>query len=242
MNEPAPLLRADGLTKVFGSGRTLVRAVDGVDLTADAGEVVLIMGPSGSGKTTLLTMLGGLLRPTGGRVALAGLELTALGARELPRLRRDYVGFVFQTFNLLESLTAQENVEVALNVAGVSGAPAHSRAGELLAGAGLEGRRDFRVRDLSGGERQRVSIARALANRPRLLLADEPTANLDSHHGREVMELLRDLAKREGCSVVVVSHDDRLRRIADRVLWLADGRIHRRDPAVRRVAERSQAG
>ncbi|HET9323197.1 MAG TPA: ABC transporter ATP-binding protein [Gaiellaceae bacterium] len=220
-----PLLRTQGLTKEFGSGRTLVRAVRGVDLTVDAGEILLIEGPSGAGKTTLLTMIGALLRPTSGRVVIDGLDVTALGQRELPAVRRRSVGFVFQTFNLLETLTAQENVEVALNVAGVSGAAAHARARELLVGAGLEQRLDLRVRGLSGGERQRVSIARALANRPRLLLADEPTANLDSRHGRDVMQLLRELAKEEGCGVVIVSHDGRLRRIADRVLTLEDGRI-----------------
>ncbi|HSC90472.1 MAG TPA: ABC transporter ATP-binding protein [Gaiellaceae bacterium] len=221
----ATLLRAEGLVKVFGSGRTAVRAVDGIDLTADAGEVTLIMGPSGSGKTTLLTMIGGLLRPTGGHVVVDGTELVGLGPRALAAVRRRSVGFVFQTFNLLETLTAQENVEVALNVAGVTGAAAHARAAELLVAAGLEGRLDFRARDLSGGEKQRVSIARALANRPPLLLADEPTANLDSRHGREVMELLHGLAKERGCGVVTVSHDARLERIADRVLRLEDGRI-----------------
>jgi putative ABC transport system ATP-binding protein len=224
-DERRPLLRTERLTRHFGAGRTLVRAVSDVDLTVEGGEVLLIMGPSGAGKTTLLTMIGALLRPTEGRVLIDGHDVSALGRRELPRVRRDSVGFVFQTFNLLENLTAQENVEVALNVAGVSGTAAHERARKLLVGAGLEERLDFRVRDLSGGERQRVSIARALANRPRLLLADEPTANLDSKQGREVMELLRDLAKQEGCGVVIVSHDDRLRRIADRVLTLEDGRI-----------------
>jgi putative ABC transport system ATP-binding protein len=225
MNGRRPLLDAMGLVKVFGSGRTEVRAVDGVDLSADAGEIALVMGPSGSGKTTLLTMVGGLLHPTQGRIEVDGIEVTALGKRDLARFRRQVVGFVFQTFNLLESLTAQENVEIALNVGGISGRPAHVRATELLAAAGLEERLDFRTRDLSGGEKQRVSIARALANRPRLLLADEPTANLDSRHGREVMELLRRLAKEEGCGVVAVSHDPRLEDIADRVLWLEDGRI-----------------
>ena len=225
MTRDGRLLRAEGLVKVFGSGRTAVRAVDGVDLAVAEGEVTLVMGPSGSGKTTLLTMIGGLLRPTGGRVVVAGTELGGLGARALAHVRRRSIGFVFQTFNLLETLTAQENVEVALNVAGVTGAPAHERASELLVAAGLEGRLDFRARDLSGGEKQRVSIARALANRPRLLLADEPTANLDSRHGREVMELLRGLAKEQRCGVVAVSHDARLVSIADHVLELEDGRI-----------------
>jgi putative ABC transport system ATP-binding protein len=220
-----PLLDAAGLVKVFGAGRTAVRAVDGVDLSADAGEITLVMGPSGSGKTTLLTMLGGLLHPTEGRIEIGGTEVTALGTRELARFRRETVGFVFQTFSLLDTLTAQENVEIALNVAGVSGRDAHARASELLVAAGLGERLDFRARDLSGGEKQRVSIARSLANRPRLLLADEPTANLDSRQGREVMALLRRLAQEEGCGVVAVSHDPRLERIADHVRHLEDGRI-----------------
>jgi putative ABC transport system ATP-binding protein len=219
------VLRVESLTKVFGAGRTEVRAVDGVNLCACAGEIMLIMGPSGSGKTTLLTMIGGLLRPTNGRVFIDDVEITALRQGELPRVRRHHVGFVFQTFNLLEALTAIENVEVALNVAGVGGHEARERARELLIGAGLQGRLDFNAKDLSGGEKQRVSIARALANRPRLLLADEPTANLDSRHGHEVMELLHDLAKNEGRTVVVVSHDQRLRDIADTTMWLEDGRL-----------------
>jgi putative ABC transport system ATP-binding protein len=221
----APLLRVELLTKVFGAGRTEVRAVDGVSFAAEAGEVTVVMGPSGSGKTTLLTMIGGLLRPTSGRVVIDGVEISALGSRELPRVRRESVGFVFQTFNLLESLSAVENVEVALNVAGSRGVEARERARELLVAAGLESRLDFRARDLSGGEKQRVSIARALANRPALLLADEPTANLDSRHGAEVMQLLRELVTEHERGAVVVSHDTRLQAIADRVLLLEDGRL-----------------
>jgi len=220
-----PLLVATGLIRVFGSGRTAVRAVDGIDLEARAGEIVLVMGPSGSGKTTLLTMIGGLLHPTEGGIEIDGVDVTKLGRRELARFRRQTVGFVFQTFNLLEALSARENVELALNVGGTVGRSARLRAIELLVAAGLEERLEFRSRELSGGEKQRVSIARALANRPRLLLADEPTANLDSRHGREVMELLRSLAGEERCGVVAVSHDERLKSIADRVLWLEDGRI-----------------
>lgn len=229
-----PLLEVDSLTKVFGSGRTLVRAVDDVSFATGSGEITLIMGPSGSGKTTLLTMIGALLRPTSGRVLIDGVDVAVLPARELPRIRRQLVGFVFQTFNLLESLTARENVEVALNVAGVTGVSAARRARTLLVEAGLEGRLDFHARDLSGGEKQRVSIARALANNPPLLLADEPTANLDSRHGHAVMKLLRDLARKQGSAVVVVSHDPRLRDIADRVLWLEDGRFE--DIAARAAA------
>jgi len=225
------VLRVEQLTKVFGSGRTQVLAVDHVDLAAESGEVVLVMGPSGSGKTTLLTMIGGLLRPTSGRIYINALEITAMRGHDLPAVRRHHVGFVFQTFNLLDALSAQENVEVALNVAGVLGGEARRRARALLVEAGLEGRLDFKAKDLSGGEKQRVSIARALANEPRLLLADEPTANLDSRHGHEVMQLLHDLTRRQGRTAIVVSHDLRLRDIADRVLWLADGRLRELAPS-----------
>jgi ABC-type antimicrobial peptide transport system, ATPase component len=221
----ATLLSTEALTKVYGSGRTIVRAVDHVDLSVDPGELVLVMGPSGSGKTTLLSMIGGLLRPTDGRIWIGGVELAALRRRELTQVRRESIGFVFQTFNLLESLNALENVEIALNIAGVKGADAQRRARKLLVDAGLEARLDFRVGELSGGERQRVAIARSLANEPQLLLADEPTANLDSKHGREVMQMLRDLTKHRNRAAVVVSHDPRLEVIADRVLWLEDGRI-----------------
>jgi putative ABC transport system ATP-binding protein len=221
------LLRVEALTKVFGSGRTEVVAVDGVDLVSDRGEITLVMGPSGSGKTTLLTMIGCLLRPTLGRVLIGGLDVTALPPREHPRIRRTLVGFVFQTFNLLDSLSAQENVEVALNIAGVKGPAAAAQSRALLEDAGLGGRLEFPAHALSAGERQRVAIARALASNPPLLLADEPTANLDSRHGREVMQLLRTLARRQNCGAVVVSHDERLRAIADRVLGLEDGRVTR---------------
>jgi putative ABC transport system ATP-binding protein len=219
------LLRAEALVKIFGAGRTQVRAVDGVDLVSRSGEITLIMGPSGSGKTTLLSMLGGLLHPTSGRVLIEGVDLWSLDRRRLLAARRDRVGFIFQSFNLLDSLSALENVEIALNITGVDGAPARERARLLLKMAGLGERLEFRAQDLSGGERQRVAIARALANRPRLLLADEPTGSLDSEQGGEVMELVRDLGKREGSGIVIVSHDQRLRLIADRVLWMEDGRL-----------------
>ena len=225
-----PLLAVEGLTRVFESGRAQVRAVDGVDLRADAGEITLIMGPSGSGKTTLLCLIGTLLRPTSGRVLIDGADVTALPPRDLPRLRRETIGFVFQSFNLLETLTAEENVQIALDVAGRTGPEARARARSLLVEAGLEDRLSFRARHLSGGERQRVAIARALANRPRLLLVDEPTANLDSRHGRDVVRLLREMATHEGCTVLVVSHDPRVIDIADRVLWMEDGRLVERTP------------
>ena len=240
-----PLLAVDRLTKVFGSGRTEVVAVSGVDLMTDRKEITLVMGPSGSGKTTLLTMIGCLLRPTSGSIEIDGFDVSALSPREQARVRRTLVGFVFQTFNLLDSLTAQENVEVALNIGGVKGAAATRRARKLLDQAGLGRRLASPAQGLSAGERQRVALARALANRPPLLLADEPTANLDSHHGREVMELLRDLAYEQEVGVVVVSHDERLRGIADRILQLEDGRVvAREEPAATRLLtpDRATAG
>jgi putative ABC transport system ATP-binding protein len=227
-----PLLQGDQVCKEFGTGHTLVRAVADATFTTERGEVTLIMGPSGSGKTTLLSMIGAILRPTSGTITIDGLEITALRRRELSRVRRELVGFVFQTFNLLESLSALENVEIALNIAGVKGPSATQRARALLCEAGLEARLHFNARALSAGERQRVALARALANEPRLLLADEPTANLDAAAGREVMELLRTLTESKGHAAVVVSHDPRLLEVADRELRLADGRLREETASV----------
>jgi putative ABC transport system ATP-binding protein len=219
----APAMSARGLTKTYGVGDTQVVAVGGVDLDVAAGEVVLIMGPSGSGKTTLLLMLGALLRPTSGSLLVGGVDTTTAPQRDLPRLRASHFGFVFQDYNLLGALTARENVELACNLAGTRGPAARARADELLARFGLTGRAGFRPEQLSGGEKQRISIARALANDPAVVLADEPTANLDSARGHEIARLLRGLADEDNRSIVIVSHDQRLREVADRVLWLEDG-------------------
>lgn len=225
MADVETLIAAEGVRKVFGSGNTEVVAVEKVDLHVVAGELVLIMGPSGSGKTTLLSMLGGLLRPTEGRIWVAGEELTGLSERRLSEVRRRLVGFVFQSFNLLEALNVVENVEIALDVAGSHGSEARERARTLLSRLGLGERLRFRPRLLSGGEKQRVSLARALVNETRVILADEPTANLDAKNGHEVMALLKAVTREKGRAVVVVSHDERIRSIADRVLWLEDGRL-----------------
>ena len=220
-----PLVRIQDLAKSFGEGETQVDAVRGLDLELGRGEIVLVMGPSGSGKTTFLSMLGGLLRVSTGEIWVDGTDIASLGERELPPFRARTFGFVFQDFNLVAALSARENVEIALNIAGRRGVPARDRARSLLESMGLTGRLEFPVEKLSGGEKQRVAIARAIANHPVLVLADEPTANLDSHHGAETMRLLRGLAKDEGATVVIVSHDERLREVADRVLWLEDGRF-----------------
>ena len=221
-----PILSVRDLTKTYGEGDLSVDAVRHVDLDVDAGEVVLVMGPSGSGKTTLLLMLGAMLRPSSGSVLADGTDLATAPERDLPPLRARHFGFIFQDFNLLSALNAQENVEIACNLAGVTGHAAHERATELLTRFGLAKRLRFRPDQLSGGEKQRVAIARALANDAPVILADEPTANLDSGHGREIARVLRDLATEDGRSVVIVSHDQRLKEIADRVLWLEDGEFH----------------
>ena len=213
------------LTKTYGIGELAVDAVRHIDLDIEPGEVVLVMGPSGSGKTTLLLMLGAMLRPTSGSITIDDTDIAAAPERTLPPLRAHHFGFVFQDFNLLSALDALENVELACNLAGVKGHRARQRASELLTRLGLGDRLHFRPDQLSGGEKQRVAIARALANDAPVILADEPTANLDSGHGREIARLLRQLATDDGRSVVIVSHDDRLREIADRVLWLEDGRF-----------------
>lgn len=218
-------LSATHLTKTFGEGELAVTAVSDVSLDLPVGEVVLLMGPSGSGKTTLLSMLGGMLRPTTGSVVVDGVDLATTRERDLPRFRARHFGFVFQDFNLLSALTAQENVELACNLAGITGEAAHARARTLLERLGLGPRLRFVPAKLSGGEQQRVAIARALANDAPLLFADEPTANLDSKIGHQVAHLLRSLAHDEGRSVLMVSHDNRLKDVADRILWLEDGML-----------------
>ncbi|HEU4546240.1 MAG TPA: ATP-binding cassette domain-containing protein [Microlunatus sp.] len=216
------------LTKTYGQGIAQVAAVRDVDLDVHAGEVLLVMGPSGSGKTTLLLMLGALLRPTAGSIVVTGrnqgsVDLATTAERQLPALRAHTFGFIFQDYALLDALTATENIAVAANIAGTKGTAARDRAQQLLDRVGLAHRATARPSQMSGGEQQRVSVARALANDPPVLLADEPTANLDASRGRDLARLLRQLADEDDRSVVIVSHDDRLREVADRVLWLEDG-------------------
>ncbi len=219
------VLHATGVTKTFREGREEVSVLNGASLSLEAGEVVALEGPSGSGKTTLLSILGCILTPTGGRIVVDGETLDPKRPERLPGIRRRSIGFVFQQFNLFPALTALENVEYALNVRGKKGREAHREARQALESVGLADRLHFLPRDLSGGQKQRVAIARAMAGGPPILLADEPTANLDSQVGTQILELFRDLAKREERALLIVTHDPKVRAIADRVLQIHDGRI-----------------
>ncbi len=220
-----PTLHIAHVTKHYGSGATEVQAVRDVSLEVAPGEIVLIMGPSGSGKTTLLQMMGALLKPTEGTIQLNGTMLSALAENRLPGIRLRQFGFIFQDFNLLSALTVLDNVALVAELASTKRSEARKRAATLLTELGLGERLNFLPEQLSGGEKQRVSIARALVNDPTLILADEPTANLDSKIGHEIMRLLQNIAKEQGRSVVIVSHDQRIQDIADRVLWLEDGQF-----------------
>jgi putative ABC transport system ATP-binding protein len=223
--EKGAILSTRNVTKRFGSGPTSVCAVDDVSLDIAEGEIVLVMGPSGSGKTTLLSMMGGLLRPSSGSVVIAGNDISELPESKLPGIRARHIGFIFQAFNLLGALTVEENVLLPAQLAAGGLKEARGRVGSLLDRLDLAERRNAYPRTLSGGEMQRVAIARALINRAPLLLADEPTGNLDSQKGQEVTMILHDIARDEGCSVVIVTHDPRIEDVADTVLWLEDGRL-----------------
>ena len=217
------VLEADQVTKTFAEGREAVPVLKGVSLQLEPGEIVTLEGPSGSGKTTLLSILGAILTPTGGRVVVNGHEIVASRANDLAAIRRQAIGFVFQQFNLFPALTAVENVEYALNIKGMNGGGARREAEAALDAVGLGDRKRFLPRDLSGGQKQRVAVARALAGRPPILLADEPTANLDSQVGLQILEMFRDLAKRDARALLIVTHDPKVRGIADRVLRIRDG-------------------
>jgi putative ABC transport system ATP-binding protein len=219
------IINVESVTRRFGSGDTQVIAVKDASLAVASGEVVLIMGPSGSGKTTLLSMLGGLLKPSTGRIQIGGDMISSMDERRLPAVRLQHIGFIFQDFNLLSALSALDNVAMVAQLAGLSRRGARQKAKLMLKQLGLGHRLNFLPEKLSGGEKQRVAIARALVNEPDLILADEPTANLDSHHGHETMRLLRRIAKEEDRGVIIVSHDQRIKDVADRILWLEDGQF-----------------
>ncbi len=226
------ILEMKQVTKVYGSGEAAVKAVNGIDLSVKEGEIVLIMGPSGSGKTTLLSMAGALLHPTSGSIAVNGIVVTNLSEKDLPKVRAEYIGFIFQSFNLLANLTAYENVAIASYIAGKKQLSIQKRAKDILEQLGLSHRLDALPANLSGGEKQRVAVARALINDPKIILADEPTANLDSKKGHDILEQLQHIAKNEKKSVVIVSHDNRIKDFVDRILWLEDGTFKELDKMV----------
>ena len=233
------VIRAKGLSKVYREGATELRALLEVDLEVRTGELTLLMGPSGSGKTTLLSILGCILRASEGKLEVLGEDVSLLAESELPRIRRGAIGFVFQGFNLFPALTAAENVALALDVRGVRAGEAKKRGEELLAEVGLAQKARSFPADLSGGQKQRVAIARALAGDPPILLADEPTAALDSTSGRTVIELLQRLARVHGRAVVMVTHDPRVLSFGDRIIHLEDGRIVQEEKSVMGAMETS---
>jgi putative ABC transport system ATP-binding protein len=218
-------LEARALRKVYAEGEAAMVALEYVDLDLHRGEMTLLMGPSGSGKTTLVSILGGILRPTSGTVSIDGRSLHGLDDRELSNLRLRNIGFVFQGFNLFPTLSAVQNVELALDLRGVRGSAARAQAAGLLDQVGLSSKLHTHPAELSGGQKQRVAIARALAGNPAILLADEPTAALDSHSAHSVMQLMQRLALDSGRAVVIVTHDSRMQTYANRLVGMTDGRI-----------------
>ena len=217
------LLKMSGVTKDYKLGKTVVRALRGLDMEIRSGEIVAIMGPSGSGKSTLMHILGALDTPTGGRATIDGADLAGLRESDLVTLRGQKVGFVFQTFNLIQTLSALQNVELPMIFQGVPRLERARRARQLLETVGLGDRVKHKPNELSGGERQRVAVARALANDPEIILADEPTGNLDTESGKAILDLIKSLSERDGKTVILVTHDPEAAEIADRVIRLRDG-------------------
>lgn len=221
-----PILEARNVTRQYQMGSELVRALDGVSVSIERNEFVAILGTSGSGKSTLLNLFGGLDRPTAGDILFEGESLAPLSSWDMSRYRLHKVGIIFQSFNLIPTMTAQQNVAIALAFAGLSGARRRERSLELLKRVGLEGRQDHRPSEMSGGEQQRVAIARALANEPEVLLADEPTGNLDSSRAHDLMNFLDDMRRHHGKTILLVTHDQELAsQHADRTIRLRDGRV-----------------
>jgi len=224
-NENGAVVVADEVTRVYGEGDTAVRALRGISLAIDRGRLTAVMGPSGSGKSTLMHILAGLDRPTSGSVSIGGTEITTLGDGDLTKLRREHIGFVFQFFNLLPMLTAEENITLPLSIAGEK--PDKAWFTELIDKVGLGDRLTHRPAELSGGQQLRVAFARALVSRPSVVFADEPTGNLDSATSGEILELMRASVDELGQTTVMVTHDSRAAAIADRILFLGDGEIVR---------------
>jgi putative ABC transport system ATP-binding protein len=223
MHENGAVVIAQDLARRYGEGDTAVDALRGVSLDVSRGQLTTVMGPSGSGKSTLMHILAGLDKPTTGSVKIDGTEITTLGDGDLTKLRREHIGFIFQFFNLLPMLTAEENITLPLTISGEK--PDKAWLEQLLDSVGLQDRRKHRPSELSGGQQQRVAIARALVSKPSVVFADEPTGNLDSKTGAEILELLRQAVQESGQTTVMVTHDPRSASIADRILFLADGNV-----------------
>jgi len=219
------VIRVENLEKTYQLGRVLIPALRGVSFVVDRGEFTVVMGPSGSGKTTLLNLIGAIDKPTSGQVFIDGRDITTLGERELTKLRRHKIGFIFQFYNLIPALTAVENVELPMLTAGVPRKEASKRALYLLETVGLKERAEHLPDELSGGEQQRVAIARALSNQPTVILADEPTGDLDTKTGMEVVRVLYDAAREQNSTVIVVTHDPIIAEKADRIINMRDGQI-----------------
>lgn len=240
-----PIVEAKDVTKSFGRGRVQVQALKAVSLSLEAGKFTLLMGPSGSGKTTLLSILGCMLTPDSGTVEVCGVSTGNADPEKLAQIRRKFIGFVFQSYHLFPTLTAAENVQLALDVRGQHGRKARDKSRELLAAMGLAERLKAFPRELSGGEQQRVAIARALVAGPALILADEPTAALDGGTGRAIMSILAGIAGEQGSAVLVVTHDPRLLSFADRIIHIEDGSLREEGAAMflsLAHAQRSAAG
>ena len=236
------MISARGVTKIFREGAVEVPVLHGVDFDVYPGEVVLLMGPSGSGKTTLLSIMGCILRASSGGVMIGGRDVANLAEKELPLVRLEHIGFIFQGFNLFPTLTVGENVELSLDLKGIRGKRAKNESRQLLKQVELEHKFDAFPADLSGGQKQRVAVARALAGGPAVILADEPTAALDSHSGRNVMAILRDLAHENGRGVVVVTHDSRVLEFGDRIVRMEDGRIVQDDADIPKIPPQMVSG
>ncbi len=219
------VIQVENLVKIYQLGKVSIPALRGISFDVAKGEFLVVMGPSGSGKTTLLNLIGAIDKPTSGRISIDGRDITTLGEGELTKLRRHKIGFIFQFYNLIPALTALENVELPMLTAGVSRKIASKRAFQLLETVGLVERVGHLPDELSGGEQQRIAIARALANRPSVILADEPTGDLDTKTGMEVVQILHDTSKKENATVIVVTHDPMITEKADRILHMIDGNI-----------------
>lgn len=228
------VIKTHQLSRHYGSGDTLVKALDAVDMTIAPGEFTAIVGPSGSGKSTLLQLVGGLDVPTKGEIWLADKAISTMSGRELSDFRRDHIGFIFQAYNLIPVLTAAENCEYIMLLQGVPEVERKRRVQDMLARVGLSGKEGRRPSELSGGQQQRVAVARAMVSQPKLILADEPTANLDSHTGKDLLDMMHDLNRKDGMTFVFSTHDPMIMERANRLITLRDGRVEEDDHRVAR--------